>query len=79
MEGAKPKVPTQVMGRAKDQLSDSNFWDECLWCSFTNGIYQMEKKASVTGTPWTFRAPSVTASGSSSALTEPTEGTTGYL
>jgi uncharacterized repeat protein (TIGR03803 family) len=44
------------------------------WSSFTNGLYRVERNASLTGTNWIARPPTITASNSTASFTEPAAG-----
>jgi uncharacterized repeat protein (TIGR03803 family) len=66
---AQPPVVTSI--------ASSNGSITLSWSSFTNGIYRVDRSASLAGTSWTARSPTVTASGSSFSFTEPSAGVAG--
>jgi uncharacterized repeat protein (TIGR03803 family) len=59
-------------------LNVSNQNAALTWTSFTNGVYQVEHKASMESTNWTPRFPTVTATQSVSSFFDSPSGTTGY-
>jgi uncharacterized repeat protein (TIGR03803 family) len=59
-------------------LNVSNQNAALTWTSFTNGVYQVEHKASMESTNWTSRFPTVTATQTVSTFIDSPSGTAGY-